>query len=205
MGAADRDEGGEAHKAPADAEVVRVVDGRLGAQRPIELPVLLDPGRAVLDLERWLGAGPEDPRPGGCPAIAQDAVLEQDLQLLGPAQIELVGDDLLEEGAAMEWAVEDLGAADLELEDGELVAVAGVGVSLGEGEGRRPSHRPDEALDCRGRQAVAGVLEGPPGVDAGKAVVEGLVSRYGDPPAGASPSCGRSTIRARSMAHRCRP
>ena len=53
---------------------------------------------------------------------------EDELQLLGSPEIELVGDDRLEELAAMEWAVEDLGAADLELEDAQLVAVAGGGV-----------------------------------------------------------------------------
>lgn len=101
---------------------------------------------------------------------------EDELQLLGPAQIELVGDDRLEELAAMEWTVEDLGAADLELEDAELVAVAGLTVGGAERARQDRQPPPDEALDGRGRQAVADVLEGPPGSSGGEAVVEGLVA-----------------------------
>jgi len=76
----------------------------------------------------------------------------------------------------MEWAVEDLGAADLELEDGQFVAVAGVGVGGGERARQDAEPPPDEALDVRSRQAVADGLEGPPVIDRGEAVVEGLVA-----------------------------
>lgn len=76
----------------------------------------------------------------------------------------------------MEWTVEDLGAADLELEDAQFVAVADVTIGVGEWARQHLQPPPDEALDVGGRQAVAELLEGPPVVDRGQAVVEGLVA-----------------------------
>ena len=180
-GPPDLDERGQVLQAPADAEVVGVVDGRLGAQRPIELPVLLDLRAAVLDLERWLGSGTEDASPEGRSPVAQDAVLEEELQPLRPAQVELIGDDRLEEGPAMGWTVEDLGAADLELEDGELVAVARLDVGLAEGRRQASQPPPDEALDGCGGEPVADLLRGPVDRRPRRSRCRGTGSRYGDP------------------------
>ena len=138
--------------------------------------VLLDLRGPVLHLEAGLGAGAEHPGAEGRLAVAQDAVLEEQLQPLRAAQVELVTDDRLEEGAAVGWAVEDLGAADLELHDAQLVAVAGLDVGLGERGRQDRQPPPDEALDGRGGEAVAGLLQDPSIVDRGEAVVEGLVA-----------------------------
>jgi len=104
----------------------------------------------------------------------------------------------------MEWAVEDLGAADLELEDGELVAVTGRRVGGGQRAGQAGQPPPDEALDGCVAKVVAGLLEGPSIIDRGKAVVEGLVADVATLQVGASPSCGRYTIPGGSTAHTCR-
>ena len=65
----------------------------------------------MLDLEAGLRPGAEDPGAEGRRSVAQDAVLEEELQPLRSAQVELVGDDLLEELPAVGWAVEDLGCS----------------------------------------------------------------------------------------------
>jgi len=87
-------------QALADAEVVAVVDGRLGTQGPIFLVILLDPRVLVIDVQGRgdvLGddAGAELSR---CPA--GDGAVEDQPHLLWATQIEVLADDLFEEQAA---------------------------------------------------------------------------------------------------------
>ncbi len=93
----------------ADAEVIGVVDRRLGAQCPIFLVVLLDARVLVIDVQGRsdvLGedTGAEPPRR---PAI--DLAIEDQLHLLRPAEIEVLTDHLLEEQSAVHRPVEHLG------------------------------------------------------------------------------------------------
>jgi len=70
-------------------------------------------------------------------AAAEDAA-EDELQLLGSAEIELVRYDRLEERRSMEWAVEDLGAVDLCLEGPPIVTPAKI-AHIGTGAPSLPS------------------------------------------------------------------
>lgn len=109
----------------ADPEVVGVVDGGLGAEGAVALPILLNSGAEVLDVDGGVDIGAEDAGPEGVLALVLGkALVEEQLHPLGTAEVELVADDLLEELAAMEGPVEDLGAAHLKLQDGELVDIA---------------------------------------------------------------------------------
>ncbi len=67
-----------------------------------------------------------------------DPPVEDQADLLGPSQIEVLADDLLEQMAPGQWPVEHLGAGELRLQDGELKSVAG-GVVLRREGIREPS------------------------------------------------------------------
>ena len=71
--------------------------------------VLFDPRVLVMDVQRWrdaLGnnAGAEAP---GCPAC--DAALQDELHFLRTADVQVLADHLLEENAAMDRPVKNLG------------------------------------------------------------------------------------------------
>ena len=96
------------------------------------------------------------------------------MHLVGPAQVQVLADDFLEEDAAGLRSVEDLGQRELGLQDRDVVAVAGLAV--GGGEGMRQTCQPlaQQRIDLGRRQAVAKLLQAL-GVGAGKdAVVQGL-------------------------------
>ena len=65
-------------------------------------------------------------RPAGDPAI------EDQLNLLGTAEVEVLADHLLEEQAAVHRPVEHLGQRELGLQDRDVVAVAGLAIRAGE-------------------------------------------------------------------------
>ena len=93
----------------ADAEVVGVVDGGFGAQSALFLVILLDPGVLVIDVQGRgdvLGddAGAEPSR-----GAAGDPAIEDQLDLVGAAEIEVLADHLFEEQPAMHRAIEHLG------------------------------------------------------------------------------------------------
>jgi hypothetical protein len=71
----------------------------------------------------------------------------------------------------VERAVEDLGACDLELKDGELVGVTRAAVLSGKGVGQPVHPAVEEALDVLGAEASAETLDGDGVVDVGDAVV----------------------------------
>src|SRR5260370_2651926 len=86
----------------------------------------------------------------------------------------MLTDHLLEELTAMERAVEDLGACDLELQDGELGGGTGATVVSAEGVGQAVHPAVEEALDVSGPEAAAEPAQGGLVVDRGDAVVERL-------------------------------
>ena len=90
----------------------------------------------MADLQRGIDVGAEDAgAEGSFTAAPGQAFVKQQLHLLGTAQVELVADHLLKELAAVQGPVEDFGAAHLELQDGELVHVAGALITSREGSG----------------------------------------------------------------------
>src|SRR5450755_1084296 len=88
----------------ADREVPGVVDGGFGSDRSLELVVLLDLGVLVVDVDRGGDLGGEHtgapPRGGGAPAAQAHAAVKDEAGLVGPAEVEVVADQLLEEHAA---------------------------------------------------------------------------------------------------------
>ena len=55
-----------------------------------------------------------------------EASLEDQADLLGATQVKILADDLFEQVAPRERTVEHLGAGELRLQDGELIAIARV-------------------------------------------------------------------------------
>jgi hypothetical protein len=123
----------------------RVVDGRLGAQGTPLLEVLLDARGLVVDVQRRgdaLGddAGAKAPRrPPG------DAPIEDQADLLGAAEVEVLADDLLKQMPSRKGTVEDLRAGEFRLQDGDVVVVAGGTIGIRERLQNPQRHRPADA------------------------------------------------------------
>jgi len=84
----------------------------------IKLPILLDAGAPMADLQAGVDVLGEDTSAGGVPAARpRRTSVEEELDLFGAAKIEMLADHLLEELAAVERAVEDLGACLLKLKN----------------------------------------------------------------------------------------
>ena len=158
----------------ADAEVVGVVDGRLGSERAAFLEVLLDLGVLVVRLDLRLGAAMNDAGAEPSRGAGDDLAAERDLHVVGAPERELVGDHQLEPVAARGRLVEHAGVGDLELADRERVAVAAQSI-LG-GERRREQRLPalPEPLDLSLGQRVADLGQRELVIDRAKAVVERL-------------------------------
>src|SRR5258708_29751799 len=90
---------------------------------------------------------------------AADLPVEDDLHVVGAAEVEVVGGEGLEERAGMARGGEGDGLGDLDLAHGDVPPVAGVAVGAGERE-RQP--RPPafgEDLDMAGAEPVADLLQ----------------------------------------------
>jgi hypothetical protein len=110
-------------EAAADAEVVRVVDGRLGPERAAFLEVLLDLAGAVVDLDRGLDADVEDLGVKAARRATGHAAPEHDGDLVGAPERELVRERTLKPRAARRRAVKDARVGELQLPERELVAI----------------------------------------------------------------------------------
>ena len=112
-GEADLPEIIEVLQPSADIEVVGVVDHRLGAQGATFLVVLLDARVLVVDVQRR-----DDPvgyHAGSVPRgrASGDASVEDQLHVVGAAEVEVLAHDLLEEDPSLDGAVEDLRQGEL--------------------------------------------------------------------------------------------
>src|SRR5437016_9320127 len=76
----------------ADGEVVAVVDGGFGAQSPLLLVILLDPGALVIDVEGGCHILGEDAGAHASRGAAGDPAIKDQLDLVGPAEIEVLAD-----------------------------------------------------------------------------------------------------------------
>src|SRR5262249_43782206 len=147
----------EVGEQPAGAKGVGVVEGGLGPERPSPFQVLLNPGVAALNVEADLDALVEGAGAGcaGGAGRGGHAVGGGVGRQRGATEIEEVAGDGGEELASMKGAVEDLGAADLDLEHREHVAVAGLAVLGGEGTGQAVHPAVEVTLDVGGPEAPA--------------------------------------------------
>ena len=147
-----------------DVEVLGVVDGGLGAEGVLLLEVLFHMRGLVLDVETGFDSIGDHT---GSLAIrrrrcgAGDPTGKQQAHAVGPAEVQIVADDRLEEVAALHRTVEGLGETGFELVDGEAMRVAGGPVDGGERP--RQALRPpvEERLHVGGRELVT------PGLQAG--------------------------------------
>jgi len=113
----------------------------------------------VLDVETGDDPVGDDARPEAAGGGPGDLPVEEELHPAGPAEIQLVPKDLLEELPAAERTVEDLGATHLHLEEGEVGAEAGGLVGGGERQREPGAPAGEDRLDVGGAQGVTDGLE----------------------------------------------
>src|ERR1700752_2229661 len=101
----------------ADPEVISVVDGRLGAQGAIFLVILLDACVLVIDVQGWSHIVRDDPGAEPCSCMARNPAVEDKLNLLWAAEIEVLADRLFEEQPSVDRLIEHLGQGELGLQD----------------------------------------------------------------------------------------
>ena len=98
-----------------DGEVAGIVDRRLGSERLSLLVILLMRALLVVDVQRRNDAVGDDPGTASAWCAAGDLAVEDQADLAGPADVEVLADHLLEEDASGDRLVEDLGEGELGL------------------------------------------------------------------------------------------
>src|SRR5215469_2128171 len=158
----------------ADPEVVSVVDGRLGPQGAVFLVVLLDARVLVIDIQGWGDILCDHPGSEAGFRIAPDRAIEDEFDLFGAAEIEVLADHLLEEQTTVQRSVEDLGGGELRLQNRDIIAVAGLAVRAREGMWQEPQPFAQQCIDLGGGKPVANRLQALGVGTPQDAVVEGL-------------------------------
>ena len=140
--------------------------------------VLLDLGFLVLDAYGRGDIVGDDPGAerawGAALAAGVDAASEDQADPVGSADVEVVADELLQEDPAGDGPVEHLGEGELGLDDGDVVAVAGGGVLVGERVGQLGQPLAQQRLDLVLAETVADRLERGHVIDGGEGVVQRL-------------------------------
>ena len=103
-------------------------------------------GVAVEDVDRHVNAAGHHLGGEGADGGGPDLTPEDEFDLIGTAEVEVVSDQCLEEGTSAAWSIEHQGAGGLDLAQRELPPVAGV--TIGGGQRRRDDRHPaiEEAL-----------------------------------------------------------
>src|SRR5215471_15626394 len=158
----------------ANPEVVSVVDGRLGPQGPVFFVVLLDARVLVIDIQGWGDILCDHPGSEAGFGIAPDPAIEDEFDLFGAAEIEVLADHLLEEQTTVQRSVEDLGGGELRLQNRDIIAVAGLAVGSREGMRQQPQPFAQQGIDLGGGKPVANRLQALGVGTPQDAVVEGL-------------------------------
>jgi hypothetical protein len=135
-----------------------IIDGSLGTEGPALLVVLLDSGAFVVEIQgridiRGKNSGAEA---AGC--APGSSASEDKLHTAGAAQVNMVSYDFLEELTSRKGAVEDLGKADLELEDGEVMVIACPSVLGSKGLWQHCHPATEEGLNMIGTELVTNIL-----------------------------------------------
>ena len=142
------------------AQIPRGVDDRLDAHRAAVFEVLLDPRVLVEDVDDHalvvvaVDRGPKHPFGGGADLAAED-----DLHVAGAADVEVVGDQRLEEPTGVAGRVEHQGAGDLDLPHRALPPVAGVAVGLAKGQRQKRQPPLGEHVEVARSQPVTDGLQ----------------------------------------------
>src|SRR4030042_2267227 len=110
-------------QAAANAKVAGVIDSSLGAQGTALFVVLLDPGALVVEMKRRFDLGGKNSGAKATWRAFGDAPAEDKLYGVRAPEVDVVSYGFFEEATAGERAVEDLGEADLELEDGKMMSI----------------------------------------------------------------------------------
>jgi hypothetical protein len=114
-------------------------------------------------------------RPGVAWAhLADDLAVEDEADLVRAADVEVAGDDLLEEDPAGDGLVEHLGEGELRLQDRQVVGVPGGDVLVGERVRQDRQPLAGQCLDVRRAEAVADRLQPAGVIDGGEPVIECL-------------------------------
>ena len=121
--------------------------------------ILLDPGALVIDVERGCDALGEDAGAHASRGAAGNAAIKDELDLIGPAAIEVLADHLFEKQPAVHRAVEHLSQRKLGLKDRNIVAEAGLLIGGGERMGEEVQPLAQHAVDLLGRPVVADLLK----------------------------------------------
>jgi hypothetical protein len=142
------------------AEVVGVVDHGLDAQGTAVLEVLLDAGVLVEHVDGDAVGVPVDRGLEGAGGLSSARVaFEDELDVLGAAQVEVVGHQSLEERPGVTCGVEHDGAGGLDLPHGQVPPEPGVAVG-GRKRQRQPRDPPfEEHPDRAGTKTVTDRLQ----------------------------------------------
>ena len=139
--------------------------------------VLLDGGVLVVHVQAGCDPGGDDPGAeparGVLLAPVVDASGEDQPDVVGAADVEVVADDLLEEDPPGDRGVEHLGQGELRLQDRDLVPVAGEVVRAGERVRQPAQPLAQQGVDLVGAESVADGLHSGRLVDGGEPVVQG--------------------------------
>ena len=152
--------------------------------------VLLDLGFLVLHVERRDDAFGQDAGAEAAGRAARDASIEDQLHLIGTAEVEILADDFFEETAPGERTIEDLGQGELGLQDRELIPIARRAVRGGEGMRQSPEPFAKDRVDFGGVQGVGDPLHAGGRVARADAIVQ--AARTESPAASAAVSTTRA-------------
>ena len=97
--------------------------------------ILLDAGCFVVDVQRGndsIGDDASTKRAGGS---LGDPTIKDQLHLFGTTDVQVFTDDFFKENAAAYWRIQNLREGKFELQNGKLIAVAGLTVVVGKGMG----------------------------------------------------------------------
>jgi len=143
-------------------EVAGVVDGGLGAQGSLLLEVLFNVGMLVLDVQTGIHAVGDHPSPIAVRRSGRgfgELCGKEQAHPIGPAQIEVLPDQFFEEVPALNWVVEHLGEAHLQLPDGQAVAETSGAVFRCEWPGQPLHPAVEESLHLLRTQRIADRLQ----------------------------------------------
>jgi len=135
-----------------------IIDSSLGAQGTALLVVLLDSGALVVEMKGRVDIRGKDSGAEAAGCTAGNSASEDKLYAAGAAEVNMVTYDFLEELTAGKRAVEDLGKADFELEDGEVMVITCPSVFGGKWLRQHRHPAAEEGLDVVGTELVADIL-----------------------------------------------